>query len=125
MTNRLLADLVVVAHFAFVVFAVAGGLAVLWRSWIAWLHVPAALWSGVVNLAGWLCPLTPLENVFRHRAGLAGYEGGFIEHYILPVLYPAGMTRGVALTAGVCVLAWNVIVYAVVIRRLRRRRGAG
>lgn len=121
---RLVADLVVVAHFAFVVFAVGGGLAVLWRPWIAWLHLPAVLWSALVNLAGWICPLTPLENLFRYRAGLAGYEGGFIEHYLLPVLYPAGMTRGVALTAGVSVLAWNVIVYAVVIRRLRRRRGA-
>lgn len=119
MTSRLLADLVVLAHFAFAGFAVLGGLAVLWRPWVAWLHLPAVLWSAVVNLAGWVCPLTPLENVLRRQAGLAGYEGGFVEHYIVPALYPAGMTRNVALTAGVSVLVWNVLVYALVIRRRR------
>ena len=91
MTARTLGDLVLAFHFAFIVFAVLGGLLVLWKSWIAWLHIPSVLWAGYVNLFGQGCPLTSLENRFRHLAGQAGYEGGFIQHYLTPLVYPGVM----------------------------------
>ena len=89
----MLADLVVLIHFAFVVFVVAGGLLV-WK-WprVAWLHVPCALWGAAVEFGGWVCPLTPLENTLRVRAGEAGYQGDFVARHVMPVLYPEGLTR--------------------------------
>jgi hypothetical protein len=119
---RTLGDLVLGLHFAFIVFALLGGFLVLWKPWIAWLHLPAVLWSAFVNLFSQVCPLTPLENRFRHLAGQAGYEGGFIQHYIAPLVYPSGMTRPVELIAGFSVLVWNVLVYALVVGM--RRRGS-
>ena len=124
MLSRLLADFVLCFHFGFVIFALFGGLLVLFRRRAAWLHVPAVLWSSVVNLAGWVCPLTPIENRFRSLAGQEGYQGGFIEHYIGNLVYPGGMTRDLELTAGVSVVAWNLIVYAFVIYRSRHKRSA-
>lgn len=108
----LLADAVVVLHLLFVAFVVAGGLLV-WR-WpaLAWLHVPAALWGATVEWTGWICPLTPLENRLRAAAGQAGYESGFVEHYLLPLLYPAALTRGTQLVLGAVVVVVNVAVYA-------------
>jgi hypothetical protein len=121
MYSHLLVVAVLSLHFAFVLFAIFGGFAVLYRRWLIWLHLPAVLWASVVNLAGLVCPLTPLENHFRAAAGQAGYTGGFVEHYIGALVYPAGMTRAVALTAGVSVLVWNLAVYALVIVRLKHR----
>lgn len=120
MLYRVMADLVVLAHVAFVAFVVLGGLLVLWRTRIAWLHVPAALYATAIGVVGWVCPLTPLEKRFRELAGEAGYEGGFIEHYASLILYPANWhaIKGY-LAAGVVII--NVAVYALVIRRLRRR----
>jgi hypothetical protein len=118
MTYRLLADLVVLLHALFVVFVVAGGLLV-WRwRWVAWLHVPAAAWGAAIELGGWVCPLTPLENHFRARAGLAGYRGGFIEHYLLPALYPEGLTALKQIALGALVVGINLLVYGVLVRRL-------
>src|SRR5437867_9964956 len=95
MLYRWLADAVVVLHAAFVVFVVLGGVLVIrWRR-LAWLHVPAAIWGALIEFAGWICPLTPLENSFRARAGDAGYAGGFVEHYLLRALYPDGLTPSV------------------------------
>jgi hypothetical protein len=119
MVSKILADVILFSHFLFVLFAVLGGLFVLYKRWFLWLHVPAVLWSAVINLAGWICPLTPLENSFRAAAGLAGYKGGFIDHYIAPLVYPGGMTRELELIAGVSVLVWNGLVYAFVIFRRR------
>lgn len=124
MPSHILASVILLLHFAFVLFAIFGAFAVLYRRWVAWIHLPAVAWSSVVNLAGWVCPLTPLENRFRMAAGQAGYTEGFIEHYIASLVYPAGMTRTVALTAGITVVVWNAAVYAWVITR-RRRRGRG
>ena len=87
---------------------------------VAWLHVPAAIWGAVVELTGWICPLTPLENRFREVAGRSGYSGDFVEHYLLPILYPSGLTPRVQLAIGTAVVAMNVLVYGAVI--LRRRR---
>jgi hypothetical protein len=125
MTSHVLASVILLLHFAFVVFAVFGGFLVLCRRWVAWIHLPAVLWSSAVNLAGWVCPLTPLENRFRMAAGQAGYTDGFVEHYVAALVYPAGMTRTVALTAGISVVVWNVAVYAWVIARYRHRGGRG
>jgi hypothetical protein len=118
-TARTLADLVLGVHFAFIVFAVLGGFLVLWRSWIAWLHVPSVLWSGYVNLFGQICPLTPLENRFRYLAGQDGYEGGFIQHFIAPLVYPGVMPERWGLVSGFSVLIWNVLVYTLVVIRQR------
>jgi cobalamin synthase len=121
MMYRILADLVVGAHALFVAFVVIGGLLALRWAWLAALHLPAAVWGALIEFQGWICPLTPLENSLREAAGGAGYQGGFIEHYLLPVLYPAALTRGVQLGLGVSVIAVNVLVYALVLRRIRRR----
>lgn len=118
---RMLADLVVLGHVLFVVFAVAGGLLALRWRWVPWLHLPALAWAALVEIEGWTCPLTPLENHLRALAGEGAYRGDFIEHYVLPVLYPAGLTRSVqAALAGGLVMV-NAAVYAVVL--LRGRRG--
>ena len=119
MRTRILGDLVLGFHFAFVVFSVLGGFLVLWKRWIAWLHVPSVFWSSFVNLLSHVCQLTPLENRFRRLAGQAGYEGGFIEHYIAPLVYPGGMPRRMELIAGCSILIWNTFVYAFVVSRRR------
>lgn len=120
MTARTLGDLVLAFHFAFIVFAVLGGFFVLWKSWIVWLHIPSVLWSVFVNLFNQVCPLTPLENRFRYLAGQADYEGGFIQHYLTPLVYPSVMPERWGLIAGYSVLIWNVLIYTLVVL-LRRR----
>ena len=120
---RLLADAVLVVHLVFVVFVVAGGLPALRWPRLAWVHLPAAAWGVSIELAGWICPLTPLENHFRRLGGEAGYAGGFVETYVLAALYPQGLTRGVQVAFGVGVLLLNATVYAVAWRRRRRRGG--
>ena len=117
MTYRLLADATVAFHLAFIAFAVLGGLLVLRKAWVAWLHVPAVAWVVWLELTGAICPLTPLENALRAKAGETGYPGGFIDHYLMPVIYPAGLTPQVQTILGVAVLVLNVAVYAVVVRR--------
>jgi hypothetical protein len=117
---RALADLVLVVHLAFVVFVVLGGFLVLRWRWVAWLHVPAAIWGILIEYAGWICPLTPLENFFRQRGGETGYSEGFIQHYILPVLYPGALTRGTQIVLGSLALLVNLIAYGLVIARRKR-----
>jgi hypothetical protein len=117
---RLLADLVVLLHLAFILFAALGGvLALRWRG-IVWVHVPAVIWGALIELRGWLCPLTPLENRLREAGGAAPYDAGFIEHYLLPVIYPAGLTRETQVLLGVALLALNAAIYAMVVTRWRR-----
>ncbi len=112
MEYRILADLVVGVHALFVVFVVAGGLLLLRWPWLAALHLPAAVWGALIEFQGWICPLTPLENSLRRQAGGTGYSGGFIEHYILPVLYPSDLTRSIQIVLGLLVLALNLAIYA-------------
>jgi Protein of Unknown function (DUF2784) len=119
--TRLLPDLIVLFHFLFVLFVVFGGLLVLRWPRLAYVHVPVALYGALIEFIGWVCPLTPLENRLRESAGLAGYEGGFVEHYILPMLYPAGLTKGVQLVLGLLVIGLNLLIYTVVLREHRRR----
>ena len=118
----LLADAVVVLHVGFVIFAVLGGLLVLRWPRVAWAHVPAAIWAALVELAGWMCPLTPLEQWLRLRAGSTAYTGDFVEHYVLPVLYPDWLTRPTQLALGALVVVLNVAAYAAVFRLRRARR---
>lgn len=113
---QLLADLVVGVHFVFVLFVILGGfLAVKWRR-IAWLHVSAAVWGAAVEFSGWVCPLTPLENWFRERSGEGGYRSDFVARYLLPVLYPEGLTRRVQIELGIVVVVLNLAIYTWVLR---------
>ena len=122
MLYGLLADLVLVAHLAFVGFVVFGGFLVLrWRR-LAWIQVPVALWGAAIVVTGFTCPLTPLENRLQQLGGRAGYQGGFIEHYITAVIYPAGLTRQTQIVLGTAVLALNLIVYWRVLALSRRQR---
>lgn len=110
-----------VVHFAFVLFVVLGGLLVLRWPRLAWIHVPVALYGAVIELVGFVCPLTPLENWLRQQGGESGYAGGFVEHYVTAVLYPAGLTREVQVGLGIGVLLLNGVVYGVSLRRRGQR----
>jgi hypothetical protein len=117
---RLLADLTVLVHLAFVAFVVLGGLlAVTWPR-VAWVHLPAAAWGAWVELAGWVCPLTPLENWLRTRGGGPAYTSSFVEHHVLPVLYPASLPPELQYGLGAFVIVVNAVVYAVVLRHRAR-----
>ncbi len=123
MLYRLAADFVVVIHGLFVLFVATGGLLALrWRH-VAWLHVPAALWGAMISFGDWVCPLTPLEKRLRVFAGGEGYEGGFIAHYLVPLIYPAGLTRTTQIVLGALVVVLNVAIYGALLAR--RGRGSG
>ena len=123
MPYGLMADALLLLHGGFVLFVVAGGLLVLRWPWLAWLHLPAALWGAVIEFAGFVCPLTPLENVWRRAAGGTGYQGGFIEHYVTAAIYPTGLTRSVQMVLGLLVILINGWVYwRLVTRRVDSRR---
>jgi hypothetical protein len=111
MVYRLTADAVVLLHAAFVAFVVLGGLMVARWPRLMWAHLPAAAWGALIEFAGWICPLTPIENELRHRAGMATYPGDFVEHYVLPVLYPDDLTRSIQVALGVTVVALNAAAY--------------
>ena len=122
MIFSLLANAVLVAHGTFLIFVVLGGLLILRWQRAAWVHVPCALWGAWVAFAGWICPLTPLEVDLRMRAGEAGYTGGFIERYVTSAIYPQGLTREIQIGLGAAVIAVNVAVYVVAIRRAKKAR---
>ena len=122
MLYRLLADVTVVAHLAFVLFVVGGGLLVLRWPRLVWLHVPAAIWGAFIEFAGWMCPLTPLENWLRQRGGEQGYDVSFVEHYLIPLLYPEALSREMQWLLGGLVVVINAGVYALIVRRRRKSR---
>lgn len=122
MTAAVLADLVVLLHLAFILFVMLGGLLVLRRRRLMWLHLPVVAWGAAIEFVGWVCPLTPLENRLRAAAGEAGYSGGFVEHYLIPLIYPEGLTRELQWLLGALVLLVNALVYW---RVLRGRAGGG
>lgn len=121
MFYRLAAELLVLVHFSFIVFVILGGLLVYKWHWMAWLHLPAAAWGAIVEYRGWICPLTPWENRLRELAGHEGYAEGFIEHYLLPLVYPSVLTRDVQLYLAVIVVAVNLVIYGVFIYRVLRQ----
>jgi len=105
------ADIIVILHFAFVVFVLLGGVLLLWWRKLVWIHLPAVIWGIMIEFTGWICPLTPYENKFRQQAGLEMYDGDFVMRYIMPVLYPEDLTRSLQVAFGLVVLVINVICY--------------
>lgn len=122
MWYRVAADVVLVVHFAFVLFVVFGGLLALRWPRVAWIHLPVALYGVAVEFIGFVCPLTPLEVEMRQRGGEAGYTGGFIAHYITAAMYPAGLTRQAQFVLGTALVLLNVVVYALWWTRGTRHR---
>lgn len=117
----LAADAVLVLHLAFVLFVAAGGLLVLRWPRLAWAHVPVAIWGAAIEFGGWICPLTPIENDLRARAGESPYTGDFVARYLLPVIYPEGLTREAQVILGLAVVLFNGVIYAIVVGRRKRR----
>jgi hypothetical protein len=116
--TRMAADITLIAHFGFVLFALFGAFLVLLDERWTLIHTPAVLWSSVVNLESWTCPLTPIERYWRRRAGHS-YDGGFIQHYVGSLVYPQGMPRRLELIAGTSVLVWNILLYSALFAVLR------
>jgi len=119
MLFQIAADLMVVLHLGFIGFVMIGGFLVLRWWWVLFLHVPAAVWGALIEFQGWLCPLTPLELQLRQASGQIGYTGGFIEHYILPIVYPSNLTREVQIVLGTFVVVINVAIYGWMIEQHR------
>jgi len=117
---NLFADAVVLAHFLFIAFVVCGGLLVIYWPRLAVVHLPAAVWGTVVEIFGWVCPLTPLENHFRLLAGNSSYGGNFIARYLIPVIYPENLTNEFQQLLGEIVVVVNVIFYIIAIRKHRK-----
>lgn len=122
MIYKLLADFVFLIHLVFVLFVILGGIAVWYQPKLAWLHLPAVIWGALIEFAGWICPLTPWVQSLRQLAGQEGFSGGFVEHYLLPLLYPQGLTRDIQILLGLLVLLVNGIAYAIILRRFLRQR---
>ena len=125
MSYRIAADAVLLLHFAFIAFVVLGALLALRWRWVALVQLPAAAWGAFVELTGQICPLTILENRFRVEAGASGYAGSFVEHYLLAIIYPSGLTRNAQWILAAVVLAVNGAIYAWMLHRRRSRRTAG
>ena len=121
MLYRSLADALVVIHLGFVVFALFGGFLVLKCQKVIWGHIPAMLWAIGIEFSGWVCPLTPLENWLRQQAGESGYQVGFIEHYLMPILYPPGLSRELQVLLGTIVLLLNLAIYSWIWHRRKQR----
>ncbi len=122
MFYRIAADLVLALHLGFIAFVVLGGLLILRFRWVAYVHVPAAVWGAFIEITGRICPLTIWENSFRQSAGESGYSDSFVEHYLLPVIYPAGLTRSIQFWIAGCVVVVNVVIYAWLLYRWQRGR---
>jgi len=123
MGYRLAADLVLIAHLLFILFVMLGGLAVLRFPKVAWLHLPAVLWAALLQFNAWICPLTPLENRLRQRGGAEGFEGGFVEHYLLPLIYPPGLSPEHQQWIGLLVVGLNALLYALLAARCLAKGG--
>lgn len=122
MTYRIAADLVLATHLVFIVFVVLGGLLALRYRWVLMIHIPAAVWGAFVEISGRICPLTTWENQLRQSAGDSGYADSFVEHYLLPVIYPAGLTRSTQFWIAGLVIVVNVVIYGWLVYRLKRSR---
>jgi hypothetical protein len=123
MIYRFLADVVLVVHLGFVLFVVLGALLVFRWPRLRWLHLPAAAWGVIIEIAGWPCPLTPLEKALRRLGGEGGYAGGFIERYVTALLYPGELPRAAHIALGLLALAINLAIYGLLFRRSRKGSG--
>lgn len=117
MLYAIAADLLLVVHLLFIGFVIAGGLLVCKWRWLVLLHLPAVVWAALLEFRGWICPLTPWEQQLRQAAGQSGYQGSFIEHYLMPVLYPAGLDNGMQVLLGGAVILVNVAIYCWILLR--------
>ena len=122
MLTRVAADFVVIIHFGFIVFVVLGGLLVYRWPKLMWLHLPAVVWGVVIEFAGFICPLTPLENRLRIAAGESGYSSGFIDQYLIPLVYPDGLNRPTQIALGVLVVSINLFLYGVMVAKRKRNK---
>jgi len=120
MIYSILADTIVIFHLIFILFAIFGGLLFYWRRWILLIHVPAIIWVVLLELNSWICPLTPLENTLRHMSGEAGYTGGFIQHYLVPLIYPVGLTPDMQKFLGFSAFFINAIIYFFIVKKYRQ-----
>jgi hypothetical protein len=118
---NILANAIVLVHFLFIVFVVFGGLLVIRWPHIVFVHLPAAIWGATVEIFGWICPLTPLENHLHQLAGISSYSGDFIMRYLIPVIYPENLTTTMQQIFGGFVIAINIIFYAIALRRRSRQ----
>ena len=119
MSNKVLADLIVALHFGFILFVIFGGLLALKWPKMIWLHLPAAVWGALIEFAGWICPLTYLENRLRSASG-GQYASDFIEHYIMPIIYPSGLTREIQIGLGIAAIMLNLLVYKAIFTDRKR-----
>jgi len=117
MLFQLAADFIIVLHFTFILFVLVGGILVLKWRWLIWLHLPAVIWGALISFMGWICPLTPLENMLRQAGGGEVYLTGFIEQYIVPLIYPSGFNHEMFVAIGLFVVVVNVIVYAFIFNK--------
>jgi len=120
---RIMADGILLIHFAFVLFVVAGGILVYYRPRLTRVHLPCVAWGALVEFYGWICPLTPLENYLRHQGAAGGYDESFLMHYLISVLYPQALTPKIQIALGVIVLGINAMVYGLIRYRYKKRKG--
>ena len=123
--SALAADLLVVLHLCFVIFVVFGGFLTWQMPRVAWVHLPAVAWGALVEFNQWICPLTPLEQQLRARAGESGYNESFVEHYLMPLLYPPGLTPAMQWVLGALVVAANILIYGALLWRMKHVREGG
>ena len=117
---RIMADGVLLIHFAFVLFVVAGGILVYYRLKLAWVHLPCVAWGALIEFYGWICPLTPLENYLRYRGAAGGYDESFLAHYLISILYPQALTPQIQIALGVIVLGINAMIYGLIWYRYKK-----
>ena len=121
MIYSFLADLLVLFHLVFILYVITGALLIFKRPKTLWIHLPSCFWGMTVEFTGWICPLTPWEIQLRRLAGKEGYTGSFIEHYLIPIIYPSGLTREVQMVLGGTVLIVNLSLYTLTLIKRRKR----
>lgn len=123
MVYLILADLLVIVHLLFIIFVLLGGGLLVWRGSIIFVHLPAVIWAALISFKGGICPLTPLENQLRQVAGTTGYEQGFVEYYLIPIIYPSNLTANIQIMLGALVLLINLCIYCLVYYKRMAKRG--